>query len=226
MAKRFSKRKIKEYEEKCRLLHSKSVEVENLFHELLNDWLLMDIGKPLKECTFFNNPRIKINNAPVVEKPINRFFDRELDITFEMMGAPKNINKDLLDIIELHKTPCGQFFPWTDENLVYDYYSTDISEFFSIFWSTFIHYLETNDHGFNYFSEDFRRLRHEVFLRDGEVCVCCGATPGRETYLTIDHIKPVSKFPDLSMDIDNLQVLCWPCNKEKSNKHYTDYRKK
>lgn len=44
------------------------------------------------------------------------------------------------------------------------------------------------------------------------------------TSLTIDHIKPVSKFPDMAMDIDNLQVLCWECNTEKSNKHYTDYR--
>lgn len=78
---------------------------------------------------------------------------------------------------------------------------------------------------FDYYSVGFRRLRSEVFLRDGENCACCGAKPGPGVSVTIDHIKPVSKFPKLAMDINNLQVLCWDCNKKKSNKHFTDYRK-
>jgi len=78
---------------------------------------------------------------------------------------------------------------------------------------------------FDYYSKDFRKMRLKVFLKYGEVCEKCGITPSDGISLTVDHIKPVSKYPERSMDIDNLQVLCWPCNQEKSNKHSTDYRK-
>lgn len=71
---------------------------------------------------------------------------------------------------------------------------------------------------FDYYDEDFRKLRLQVFLRDGEICAFCGARPGPDLSLTIDHIKPVSKFPELAMDLSNLQVLCWDCNLEKSDK--------
>lgn len=77
---------------------------------------------------------------------------------------------------------------------------------------------------FDYYCDEFRKLRHDVFLRDGEKCACCGVVPKPGVSLTIDHIKPVSKFPELSLDIENLQVLCWACNTKKSNKHFTDYR--
>jgi len=79
-----------------------------------------------------------------------------------------------------------------------------------------------NPRNFNYFSKMFRRMRHEIFVRDGEYCKICGREPidlceyGK--YLSIDHIKPVSKFPELALEPSNLQVLCIECNKEKSNK--------
>lgn len=71
---------------------------------------------------------------------------------------------------------------------------------------------------FDYYDEDFRKLRLQVFLRDGEICATCGAKPEPGLSLTIDHIKPVSKFPELARDISNLQVLCWDCNQSKSDK--------
>jgi hypothetical protein len=71
---------------------------------------------------------------------------------------------------------------------------------------------------FDYYDEDFRKLRLQVFLRDGEVCATCGARPEPGLSLTIDHIKPVSKYPHLVKDISNLQVLCWDCNQTKSDK--------
>lgn len=40
----------------------------------------------------------------------------------------------------------------------------------------------------------------------------------------IDHILPRSKYPTLSFDIHNLQILCRKCNMEKSNIDFTDYR--
>ena len=76
----------------------------------------------------------------------------------------------------------------------------------------------------NYYDPEYRKLRLKVFLRDGEVCGKCKAIPAHGKSLTIDHIKPVSKYPELAMDIDNLQVLCWECNQSKSNKHNTSYR--
>ena len=66
----------------------------------------------------------------------------------------------------------------------------------------------------------WENLRKEAFEKYGRRCHCCGATKK----LTIDNIKPKSKYPELVFDIDNLQVLCWPCNKAKSNLHTTDYR--
>lgn len=71
---------------------------------------------------------------------------------------------------------------------------------------------------FDYYDEEYRKLRLQVFLRDGEICAFCGAKPKPGFSLTIDHIKPTSKFPELTKDITNLQVLCWDCNQEKSDK--------
>lgn len=77
---------------------------------------------------------------------------------------------------------------------------------------------------FDYYSKAFRNIRLKVFLRDGEYCVRCGRGPQDDSYLTIDHIKPVSLYPKLSLEMDNMQVLCMECNKEKSNKNCNDYR--
>lgn len=40
----------------------------------------------------------------------------------------------------------------------------------------------------------------------------------------VDHIKPRSKFPELSLVQSNLQILCADCNLGKSNKDQTDWR--
>ena len=76
----------------------------------------------------------------------------------------------------------------------------------------------------NYYHSEYRRKRHEVFIEQGEICAKCGAIP--PVYLQIDHIKPVSKYPELFLEKSNMQVLCVSCNREKSNKHETDYRSK
>jgi len=51
-------------------------------------------------------------------------------------------------------------------------------------------------------------------------CMKCGR--GGKTH--IDHIFPRSLYPDLELDIHNLQILCEKCNIEKSNKNTVDYR--
>ena len=54
----------------------------------------------------------------------------------------------------------------------------------------------------------------------------CGRSPKthRGVVANVDHIKPRSKYPELSLVFDNLQVLCGACNKGKGNKYQTDYR--
>ena len=60
-----------------------------------------------------------------------------------------------------------------------------------------------------------RKLRHQVFQRDGYRCRECGAT-NKQTRLHVDHIKPVAKGG--TNDLSNLQTLCEKCNRAK----YTD----
>jgi HNH endonuclease len=59
-----------------------------------------------------------------------------------------------------------------------------------------------------------KRLRFEVFKRDGFTCQYCGATPPG-ALLECDHIHPVSLGG--STDEDNLITACFDCNRGKSD---------
>jgi 5-methylcytosine-specific restriction endonuclease McrA len=56
--------------------------------------------------------------------------------------------------------------------------------------------------------------RSAVIKRDGEVCACCKA--GWKD-LTVDHIKTKGSRADLKRDIDNLQLLCFLCHRNKTD---------
>ena len=58
----------------------------------------------------------------------------------------------------------------------------------------------------------------------GNKCSCCGASSSDDVTLHVDHIKPRSTNPELSLDINNLQILCEPCNIGKINQWDTDWR--
>jgi 5-methylcytosine-specific restriction endonuclease McrA len=75
-----------------------------------------------------------------------------------------------------------------------------------------------------YASAEWFQLRYEALRRCGARCQCCGATRIEAGRLHVDHIKPRSKFPELALDINNLQVLCEKCNLGKSNRHTDDWR--
>lgn len=61
-------------------------------------------------------------------------------------------------------------------------------------------------------------LREKIKIRDGFKCRACGvsASEERNLLLEIDHIIPLSKGGVTSED--NLQVLCWRCNRSKGAK--------
>ncbi len=70
----------------------------------------------------------------------------------------------------------------------------------------------------------WRRLRVIALGYYGPKCMCCGATPDSGAVMNVDHIKPRKVFPQLALNLDNLQVLCHPCNHGKGNWDMTDWR--
>ena len=73
-----------------------------------------------------------------------------------------------------------------------------------------------------YDSEEWIKLRKQVVKLYGCQCMKCGI---KNVEVHADHIKPRSIYPNLELDIHNLQILCKSCNKDKSNKNEIDYRK-
>lgn len=62
------------------------------------------------------------------------------------------------------------------------------------------------------------RMRNAIKARDNHTCKKCLVSVEQEPHLLleVDHILPVSRG-GLSTE-DNLQTLCWRCNRAKSNK--------
>lgn len=71
---------------------------------------------------------------------------------------------------------------------------------------------------------EWRKLRMEALKKYGPVCQCCGASKETGAVMNVDHIKPRKLFPQLALDINNLQVLCHECNHGKGNWDMTDWR--
>jgi len=61
--------------------------------------------------------------------------------------------------------------------------------------------------------------------KDNLTCAICGKTElkgftkTRTEMATIDHIKPVSAFPELWNVVSNFQVACYRCNQNKGCSH-------
>lgn len=72
-----------------------------------------------------------------------------------------------------------------------------------------------------YKTKKWLSLRYKVIERYGRECMSCGSSEN----IQVDHIKPRSKYPDLELDFDNMQILCSDCNMGKSNKSEKDWRK-
>jgi hypothetical protein len=57
------------------------------------------------------------------------------------------------------------------------------------------------------------RTRYEVLSQGGQRCAACGNGPANGYLIEVDHIIPVSEGG--TNDPENLQVLCWQCNRGK-----------
>ena len=75
-----------------------------------------------------------------------------------------------------------------------------------------------------YDSRDWQELRYKALKKYGRKCSCCGKTQADGAVLHVDHIKPRSKYPELALDINNLQILCEDCNLGKGAWDDTDFR--
>ena len=73
-------------------------------------------------------------------------------------------------------------------------------------------------------SKEWRELRKKAIERYGDKCLKCGKQGTKASPINIDHIKPRKFFPELALDINNLQPLCSRCNKDKGNGQAIDYR--
>jgi 5-methylcytosine-specific restriction endonuclease McrA len=68
-----------------------------------------------------------------------------------------------------------------------------------------------------YSSPEWSKLRDNVITKRGTRCAQCGRQIRRKTDVTVDHILPRSKHPELALEETNLQVLCRSCNSTKSD---------
>lgn len=77
----------------------------------------------------------------------------------------------------------------------------------------------------NFFaSMAWRILRYKALKLYGRKCFVCANGPHNGKVIHVDHIKPRSLFPELALDINNLQILCEDCNMGKRNFDSIDWR--
>jgi len=75
-----------------------------------------------------------------------------------------------------------------------------------------------------YISREWRELRYLALKNTDGRCQCCGASGKDGLRIHVDHIQPRYHRPDLSLSLDNLQVLCEDCNYGKGAWDNTDWR--
>lgn len=70
-----------------------------------------------------------------------------------------------------------------------------------------------------YKSSAWLKCREVVLIRDHYMCQPCLKRERITTANTVHHIKPLEDYPELALDIDNLESICPSChNKEHPEK--------
>lgn len=75
-----------------------------------------------------------------------------------------------------------------------------------------------------YDSREWKKLRYEALKLHGAKCQCCGVSSADGARLNVDYIRPRSQFPELALELMNLQVLCSWYNVGKGAWDQTDWR--
>ena len=66
-----------------------------------------------------------------------------------------------------------------------------------------------------YSSPEWNQIRKEIIKEHGRVCTECNIYIRSNKDVTVDHIRPRSKYPHLALEKQNLRVLCKKCNSSK-----------
>ena len=69
-----------------------------------------------------------------------------------------------------------------------------------------------------YSSPEWNLIRKQVIKEKGRVCSECGKPIANSYDVTVDHLRPRSKYPELALDKQNLCVLCRSCNSSKGGR--------
>ena len=72
-------------------------------------------------------------------------------------------------------------------------------------------------------SYEWKHLRFIKLSTSNKKCECCGRGTDKGFILNVDHIKPRKLYPELALELDNLQILCDECNAGKSNFSIADF---
>jgi len=71
-----------------------------------------------------------------------------------------------------------------------------------------------------YSSPEWTVIRKQVIKEEGRICAECGKRINNDFDITIDHIRPRSKYPKLALVRKNLRILCRTCNSKKGARLY------
>lgn len=65
-----------------------------------------------------------------------------------------------------------------------------------------------------YHKTAWRRLRKLALQRDHYLCQACLRRGKITTATEVHHIKELEDFPELGLELSNLESLCWNCHEE------------
>ena len=69
-----------------------------------------------------------------------------------------------------------------------------------------------------YSSPEWNLIRRQVIKENGRICSECKKYIRSNNEVTVDHIRPRSKYPHLALERQNLRVLCRSCNSMKGDR--------
>ena len=178
----------------------------NIFESMLNDFSAAEEGKQIllkeREEIIENN---KINIPFIIRKfRLNKFFD-------ELGYTPVDTDNSFFPKYTFkYISPGGNSSMKCDIELDLD----NLERFVAFLYSQ-IQLKKTMRYQRALMTE---HLRDVIKKRDNYTCQMCGISIEQEPHLLleIDHIIPISKNGKTTMD--NLQTLCWRCNRLKGNK--------